>query len=688
MQLKIGSAVFDKSNIRSLQINQKSTLVVSELEPDAISAVVEDKSTVVQPLATSSVLLAAGGTIMASKLRDRAVDQYKYGEKITSTLDGVTTLMNVENIRRIATHLYQIDGISDIGLLMNGTYYGGIYNGITFGELVSDIVNGIFSYTVDTTLSAMPMYGWLPKSTRRDALHSVLFAAGAVIRKNSSGTVQIAAQTAQTPYTLENIYLGGTVEDIPPATKITVVEHSYFAMPTDEVVTLFDGEVAAEELVTPKGATVSGVIVEFTEPMHDLVINNGTIIESGANYAVLSQSPAAQLTGQRYTHTRRTLQHTLGGNGQPNEYTADECGLVNLMNAENVLSRLVAYYGATKQYPIDFVFNGQKPGDAVTFTDPFGDSATGYIESLDIVGSHTNKATARITEGYIPSASGNYYTNAVVFTADGTFTVPEECKGKIKVVLVGGGQGGHAGENGGDGTNPNAGNVAGEGGLGGNGGSGAKIYVATMPAKAGQSFSFTVGLGGEGAVLGEEPQNGGDTVLGSYSTANGFTAENGYSLLLLDEIIGLGGESGVRGGNGGSNGSGEDIEYNGVTYKGGIRPDARYQPEYGYSAPSGNGGGAAVGSNGGDGTQGYISTQNYDGQPIAYTTGGNGGNGADAIAREAATGIGRGGFGGHGGGGGGTGADGTSALGDGKGGTGGLGGQGGRGSDGAVIIYY
>lgn len=685
MQLKVGSAVFDKSNIRSLHLNQKSTLVVSELEPDAITAVVEDKSTVVQPLATSSVLLAADGVIMASKLRDRAVDQYKYGEKITSTLDGVTTLMNVENIRRVAKHLYQIDGISDIGLLMNGTYYGGIYNGITFGALVADIVNGIFGYTVDSALTAMPMYGWLPKSTRRDALHSVLFAAGAVIRKNSSGTVQIAAQTAQTPYTLENIYLGGTVEDIPPATKITVVEHSYFAMPTDEVVTLFDGEVAAEELVTPKGATVSGVIVEFTEPMHDLVINNGTIIESGANYAVISQSPAAQLTGQRYTHTRRTLQHTLGNGGQPNEYAADECGLVNLMNAENVLSRLVAYYGATKQYPIDFVFNGQKPGDAVTFTDPFGEEATGYIESLDIVGSHTNKATARITEGYIPSASGNYYANAAVLTADGTFTVPAECKGKIKIVLVGGGQGGYAGQNGQDGQGITA---AGEGGLGGQGGSGAKIYVATIPATVGQTFTYTVGIGGEGAVSGGEPQNGTDTIFDGFTSANGFSAENGYSLLLLDEIVGLGGDPGVRGGNGGTNGSGENVEYDHAIFLGGARPADAYYPEYGYAAPSGSGGGAAVGNNGKNGTIGAVTTITYEGQLVTWIYGGYGGDGADAAAREATTGIGRGGLGGHGGGGGGAGADGTSALGDGHGGKGGLGGQGGRGSNGAVIIYY
>ena len=517
MQLKIGSAVFDKSNIRSLHLNQKSTLVVSELEPDAITAVVEDKSATVNPLATDSVPLAVGGLLMTGKLHEHPVDHYKYGTKITSTLDGATAVMNVENIRRIAKNLYQIDGISDIGLLMNGTYYGGIYNGIAFGELVSEIIGSIFKYTIDSTLTAMPMYGWLPKSTRRDALHSVLFASGAVIRKNADGTVHIAAQAEQTPYPLEHIYLGGAVEDIPPATKVTVVEHSYFAMPTDEVVTLFDGEVAAEPLVTPKGENVNGIIIEFSEPMHDLAIKNGAILESGANYAVISQSPAAQLTGQRYTHTRRTLQHTLGNGGQPNEYTADECGLVNLMNAENVLARLAAYYGATKQYPIDFVFEGQKPGDAVTFIDPFGEEAVGYIESLDIVGSRTNKASARITEGYIPPASGNYFSHVVILTEDGTFTVPEECKGKIKVVLASGGQGGYAGQNGGDGQGTT---TAGAGGEGGQGGAGARIFVVTLPAEVGQTFSYIVGLGGEGAETGEEPQNGTDTTFDGYTTAD------------------------------------------------------------------------------------------------------------------------------------------------------------------------
>jgi hypothetical protein len=177
-------------------------------------------------------------------------------------------------------------------------------------------------------------------------------------------------------------------------------------------------------------------------------------------------------------------------------------------------------------------------------------------------------------------------------------------------------------------------------------------------------------------------------VFGGYSTANGFTAEKGYSLLLLDEVVGLSGESGKSGGAGGSNGDGEDIAYDGVTYKGGVRPPDTYYPDYLMTAPSGAGGGAAVGNNGYNGGIGYVTHENSQGQVVTWIWGGYGGDGANAVEREATTGIGTGGLGGHGGGGGGSGADGSSAVGDGHGGKGGLGGQGGRGSNGAVIIYY
>lgn len=654
------------------------SLTADELPVDTLTAVVRDYDLETRLLAAQGTLVTAGGMLLVAK-RDRyGLLRYDYGAEILYYHgDDLIGKFYLETIKRKGKSEYQFNCVSGVGLLLTDYHYGGVYTGQTMDEVVADIIHGIVPYTLDAELGATPLYGWLPKATRRNNLRDVLFAAGGQIRKDTAGQINIIPMSAGTPYeiTPDEMYIGGSVTGGNPASAVQITEHAYIALPTDDPVTLFDGEAAAESIVTPNGRTVVGVLVEFGEPVHGLKATNTTILESGANYAVLSQSPAATLVGLRYTHTERIISRRNNTAASPNVVPSSACKLVNLLNAENVADRVMAYYGAAKSIEADLVVTGQKPGDAVTFTDPFGDATLGYIQSLDITMSHILKARANLIAGYIPTASGNYYQHVAIITADQTFTVPAECRGKIRAVLIGGGDGGLMGDNGSDGgaTTTDFGEP-GEGGAPGTPGSGGNIFVITLSVSVGQTFSVKIGQAGIGQTTESDATKGSATTFGPYSSASGLPSEDGYVDLINRTVYGAKGDEGIPGSKGSSSaGDGPDIVYKGVTYTHGNQGASKS----GGGSYGGYGGGAAAGANGGGG-----------GDYNSHDMGGAGGDGANAVSPDAASTPGKGGAAGHGGGGGGAMGYPQSKYGLAGSGKGGLASPGGDGAKGVALIYY
>lgn len=683
------------------------------LPVDTLTAVVRDYDQEPRIVAADGLPVVAEGTPLVAKTSHIRLDiAAKYGDDVQFHHDGdLVGKFKLEDIKRIGKYAFQFNCISAIGLLLTSDHYGGLYNGETAAEVMADIVGGVISYTLSDELASVPIYGLLRKAKRRDNLRDLLFAIGGQIRKDTLGELNIIPMTSGEPYeiTADEFYMGGSVTGGNPATAINVTEHSFMKLPNDEIVTLYDGETAAEKMTTPNGKTVTGVLVDFSDPMYDLTIQNAEILESGVNYAVISGSPSAVLTGKKYTHTERIITRQQNTGGTPNVLTSKDCTLINLMNSELVADRLMAYYGAAKTIEADIVVTDHKPGDAVIFDDPFGDSTTGFIADMELTVSAILKAKATLVSGFVPTASGNYYSNLATMTQSGTFTVPAECKGKIRVVLIGGGDGGECGQAGADGLVPGTDEggtygAGGEGGSPGVGGGPGKIYVATIPAKSGQTFSVIIGAGGSGAAFGGTPGSGGDTKFGTLSSVDGYVPDVGYAALMSGTVYAVHGENGVAGGAGGQGGDkrdvndswvvtdpeagsvvcynipgypGEDVVYNGVTYSGGAGGRGMSN-EYG-AAGGGGGGGAAVGTAGGVG-----------GDSFGITSGGDGGAGATPVA--AATGVipGSGGQGGHGGGGGGgpSRTDEEPFVWPGEPGIGGNGGAGGDGAPGIVLIYY
>lgn len=701
-EIRIADWTAGDSQIKSGSVVIEDALAAEELRLDAVEATLDGAALLPTLLKTSDAEYLASseelwlGVLPYSRVLIQDFSGFRYGDPVLVRHDSALIgAFFFEGVTRIGPTQYQISATSAIGLLCNSQHYGGLYTGEPLEAVLAEIIGGAVEYTLDPRLEGIPVYGWLPVATRRDNLHQLLFAEGAVPSKDTAGTLHITVleDGAASVIPDNRVMLSGGVAYNIPASQALISEHAYAAYAADEEKTLFDGEVAAEPLTTPKGQNVTGALVLFDGPMHDLAAENGTILESGVNYAVLGPSSDCQLTGKAYTHTVRVIAAAPPGQSRAlaeqseNTVTVEEATLVSLANSENVAARVAGYYGSVKTLTAGLVVGTERPGDRVSLSDAFGDPADGFISSMTMDLSHTLTAQAEILSGYVPGDFGNYFAHVEIITAEEDFVVPDGAKGKIRAVLIGGGHGGYQGGDGEPGEDGSmdgySGAEGGAGGPGGSGGEGGNIYIITIPIQTGAVFHAVPGAGGAPG------QPGGASSFGSYSSASGLPSETGFQELFSGQTYGLPGPSGLAGGHGagheGEYADGEKVVYKGVTYVPG--ETGQSVSESRGSASGGFGGGPAAGQNGEDGED-AVSRPN---QGLGDINAGDGGNGATPVPADNATILGGGGTGGHGGGGGGAGGDvqaSTASYWFGYGGAGGTGGLGGSGADGLILVYW
>lgn len=689
----------------------------NELQYDTLDATLDLGGmvpTIYRPSGSGGFLTADGlllGVLPNRYTMLRDPDAYQYGTVVRVLhSDAQLGKFYLSSMSRVSRTYCQLLCVSAVGLLANTQHYGGIYSGQTMAAVVADIIGGVVPYTLAETLQAVPVYGWLPVATRRDNLHQLLFAMGCAVLQDDEGDMLLAPLSARENYREipdNRLFLGGEIKFADAVTQVSVSEHTYLALDTDSRTTLYDGQIIGSDITTPLGHVVSGDIVLFDGPMHDLLVSNGTVLESGVNYAVLGPSASCQLTGQQYTHTVRqvTRPETSAArslvSAADNKITVTDATLISVVNSEAVADRLMSYYGSAKTIDLDIVVDGERTGDPVRFTDPWGELTEGTVQSMDISLSRTLRAKTSVVSGYDPGGSGNFYNNVDVVTSDAIWAVPDGVT-KIRVVLIGGGPGGSSGNRGENGD----GYSSGAGGDGGQGGTGGRILIKTMTVTPGTGHEIHIGQGGEGGVCtasgGADGEEGEATTFWMpgtpLSSADGLPSSIGYTDLFNGETYGLPGHWGYGGGGGAANGypGTEVVGGDSVTYVPGGRGDSDKASgtnpngkSWSGTAYGGYGGGPAYNANGGDGGDGEVEHNNGWG----WVNTGSGGKGADATIPGAdATIPGSGGHGGHGGGGGGGDGGGTHSGTNGisppYGGRGGLGSPGGRGAPGICLIYY
>lgn len=657
----------------------------------------------------------------------------------------------LKSVERVGAYAFKLTCISGVGLLDTKMHTGGLYSGTTVNTLLANIIGDSFSYTVADDVKNIAVYGHLPYDTARNNLHRLLFAVGAVMRKN----------TAASDY--QFVFLGNTITDIPasrvsingsvstqlPANKVEITEHGFYSLNTDETVVLFDN--------TGAGAVSADhqLVVFDNAPVHNLSVTGSlTIDSSGVNHAVVTGTGV--LSGKLYTHTTQIVVMEDNPDNAPERVMrVTENELVSAVNSRNVARRVLSFYKSAKTVKGKIMLTTEKSGDYVQVTDAFGDLTQGYLHKTEITPTTVKGANVEIIDGYISDANGNNYQNMVVLTAGNSWIAPAGTN-DMRMVLVGAGSGAQGGYDGAAGLGgsppmvndyfyidpqfmphswqlhyvdtqpPSSGGAAGAGGAQG------KILVVDRDVSPGDVVSYSIGKGGAGGA-----KNGGAGSAGTPTTAalNGesFSSANGSDYGYYDPIgkktYGLPGKKGYKGGIGGTSGSnasdgntlngcggGNGVNGGSVAgFVGGVGgtgtgtsglnyPTEEWLKAYKFTANGSGGGGAAYGNAGNPGGT-WSAEEVWNGSVLTGVkiTGAKGGDGADALPPQKAS-YGNGGNGGNGGGAGGN-ASGVRCyhpyvddeehyqlggiVGDAPSASnGGSGSVGGDGGDGCVIIYY
>lgn len=645
---------------------------------------------------------------------------------------------HLQSVTRVGPKLYTLSALSAVGLLIVRPHRGSIYTGQTVAEVVAEICGDI-PILIETVYRNIKLYGWLPIASARDNLRQVLFAIGAWLHTDENGTLRVQKLWDGTASVIDfnsvdsrNIH----VKYLDPVSAVAVTEHQYIAGTED--VTLFEG------------TAQQGDVIEFDEPAHTLAAEGFTVLESGANYAVLSAG-TGKLTGKSYVHNRRVVTRTVTEGAAEHVEEIADATLVSLVNSSAVAQRMAAYYACREQLTVDVNPAAEHAGHVVSLWNEWDKQQTlACIASRETKISGLLKSRTSALVGFLPPQpeSSEYFDERVILTGSGVWTVPEGVTNYTRV-LIGGGRGGSSGHRGESpavrtpkswtekfdalrryvGLDNGVSLEGGKGGEPGEAGDGGKVLVETVTdAVPGAKVSYACGKGGYGGAFSQGNDAGAPgtaTTMGGATSDTGSSSEAGYTDAITGEVFAAKGKSGIAGspGNGYTWDGGKYtyqpsplITVDGVTYSAGKDKEevegedgrGRYNTApygyVGYSWRGGYGGGAAAGSNGNDGLANG-SGDAYIGSSSAFATvtAARGGAGADATPPAKESRYGCGGTSGHGGGG--AGSNGVAeahqtssenisvsqaslTARDTQPAPGGRGSDGGEAGDGCIIIYY
>ena len=520
------------------------------------------------------------------KCNDPAIVDFQRNDPLLYTRgDHLPERYFVQSISRVGTNRYTISATSIVGLLEQMEHKGGIYTGQTVPEVVGEIC-GSLPVKVKTIFQDTALYGWLPyvkppESSARDNLAQVLFAIGAYLGVDQEGVLRVEPlwDGVSSAVTADRVYNDGSVDYGSAVSSVSVLEHQYLDIDTEDTTTLFDGTATAN------------ITVIFDDPMFNLQATGFSILESGANYAVLSAGTGT-LTGIPYLHTTREVVRTVTPGATENVKTISDATLVSLVNSQAVAERMAEYYKHTVTINNPILAESERAGHVVSIYDPYDRvMVNACISSMDVTMSAKARAETAALVGFKPPQPGTipYYDFREVLTGSGEWTVPDGVT-SVGYVLFSGAQGGKAGRKGGDsgtsktityqikswmtGEVSSKGGVTvwdgpgGIGGLGGEGGKGSKIYQGNISVTPGQKISYNCGIGGEGATYDAnnpdaEGAEGTDTTFGEISSSMGsYPQETGWTDPTTEETFSTPGLDGLPGGNGAGGIDGYEIPSN------------------------------------------------------------------------------------------------------------------------------
>lgn len=293
----------------------------------------------------------------------------------------------VKSAKRKSKTMWDIHAEDHIGLMDSVHFNGGIYS----NKNAVDLIDEIFSvakvpYGVEIGFGDIVVSGYIPYTTCREALMQVIFAIGAVADTSNSDKVNIFSLKKDITQEISRrrIMQGQSFEDETRVTAVELMSHAYNE--TNETLVAYEAE---------KSGTGNNIFVSFTEPLHDLTITSGSIVESGVNYAIINANSGCTLTGKKYEHTtviHRKDNPLVISTDIENVIAIEDATLISSNNIDKILLLCYNYIVNTEKINMKIIDGktniNTNVGDLISYETEYLGKKTGRIirQSFSLVG--------------------------------------------------------------------------------------------------------------------------------------------------------------------------------------------------------------------------------------------------------------------------------------------------------------
>lgn len=299
--------------------------------------------------------------------------------------------------------LADFSAVDAIGLLDGAPFDGGIYD-TTAAELAEAILTG-YSYTLDGSLAAERVQGYIAAGTRREALQQLAFAIGAVVDCSRGELIRIAPAPSKASGMItydRKLQDGSKVTLNPLITAVAVTAHRYLP-----------GETTEELYRDTLDPGIYRVAFNAPAVVDSLTVTGAELTESGVNLCTLTVAKAGEVcvTGRKYTDSTVVLRRTaanLPPNAQDNELTVTDATLVGPGRAEAVAVRVLEHYAQRYEQNFSMVAGDEKLADRLIIQSFGGEMVRGVLTKLEFDLTGGFLADAKVIGRRLTSNAGAY----------------------------------------------------------------------------------------------------------------------------------------------------------------------------------------------------------------------------------------------------------------------------------------
>lgn len=296
--------------------------------------------------------------------------------------------------------------VDTLGLIDKTKFMGGMYTDIKAGDLINSIMlsANIEDFEIAADLAEITLSGYLPIMSHREALQQIAFAIGAVVDSTKGSTIRVYTpdKNIDSYILLDRKFSGKTSITLDEYVSGVSITCSKFKQLT-ETSEIYNGYLSAG---THK--------IEFTEPYTALTCEGGSIVSSGANFALIASTGGdVALSGIGYEQTEYTVLKNVNviDVGQvENVKSFSGLTIYNQSKLLDVAEQLLKWYALRQKVSLEYICEKERVGEWVGIQDSLNQNSYSITrinsQTIDLCGGFLATAECR---GYATIVSSYYY---------------------------------------------------------------------------------------------------------------------------------------------------------------------------------------------------------------------------------------------------------------------------------------